>query len=106
LKQKKPTLEELVARYKPETLAPAREVMEHIYKAVTATPDFTLAGGTKAQVTAFYDPQLSDDGELSCGFDVVLDNGTHLEFKVTNSGWGKSFAAGVAPKILKPGRER
>ena len=106
MKKKKPTVEELVAQHKPETTAPAKEVMEHIYKAIVATPDFTLADGTRAEVNKFYEPQVADDGELSCGFDVVLDNGTHLEFTMNNTGWGKSFVAGLAPKPPNSGRRR
>jgi hypothetical protein len=104
--KKKPTLEELIARYKPDTSAPAREIMEHLYEAVLATPEFTLKDGTKAKVEKYVPPEMSDDGELSCGIDVVLDNGTRLEFSMKNTGWGKSFAPAHAPPKSKRDRQR
>ena len=104
--KKKPTLEELIARYKPDTSAPAKEIMEHLYKAMLAIPEFTLKDGTKAKVENYVPPEMSDDGELSCGIDVVLDNGTRLEFSMKNTGWGKSFAADHAPKKPRQGRRR
>jgi hypothetical protein len=103
---KKPTLEELIARYKPDTSAPAKEIMEHLYEAVLATPEFTLKDGTKAKVENYFPPEMSDDGELSCGIDVVLDNGTRLEFTMKNTGFGKSFVAAHASKTPPRGRRR
>ena len=105
--KKKPTIDELVARYKPDTTAPVKEVLEQLHKAVLATPAFTLNDGTKAKVENFFSPEFGDDGELSCGFDVIMDNGTHLEFTVKNTGWGKSFAAAaLTPKKPKQRRSR
>src|SRR6266404_4523663 len=72
--------------------APAKEVLEHLYKAIMATPSFTLKDGTKATLDPYFSPELDKNGELQCGVDVLLDNGTHLEFMVTNTGWGKAIA--------------
>ena len=103
--RKKPTIDELAARYKPETTAPVKEVLEHVHQAVLATPAFTLKDGTKAKVEDFFPPEVGSDGELSFGFDVVLENGSHLEFTVKNTGWGKSFAAQAAKQAGR-GRRR
>ena len=67
-------------------------------------PDSRSRTARTARVEDYYPPEVNDDGDLACGFDVVLDNGTHLEFSIKNTGWGKSFAAAHAPK--KPGRGR
>ncbi len=96
----------VLAKHKEEATAPAKEVLDHVYQALLRTPEFTLADGTKARVDAYYAPELDDEEELKCGFDVLLDNGTHLEFTVRNSGWGKSFVAGLAGPKSKKGRQR
>ncbi len=51
-------------------------------------------------------PEITDDGELACGFDVILDNGTQLEFTMRNTGWGKSFVAAQTTRKAKQGRNR
>jgi hypothetical protein len=95
-----------VEKLKAETTAPAKEVLEHIHKAILAIPEFTLKDGTKACVTDLAPPGLNDDGELVSGFDVQLPNHAHLEFYVKNTGWGRPFTAAVAPKKPRPGRHR
>ena len=102
MKRRKPKLEELIAQYKPESIAPAKEVLEHLYKAVLRTPEFTLSNGVKARLDPYYAPEVNEEGELKCGIDVLLDNGTHLEFTVKNTGWGKSF---VNDHALKKGKK-
>ncbi len=94
----KPTPDE-IAEINEEAVTPAKEVLEHLYQAILGTPEFTLTDGKKARVDAYYPPQVDDEGELTCGFDVVIDNGTQLEFTVTNTGWGKAMA--VAPDVKK-----
>jgi hypothetical protein len=102
----KSTPEGIAARYKQETIASAGDVMEHVYKAVLGTPAFTLKDGTRARVDGLSPPEMNDDGELTCGFDVLLDDGTHLEFTMKNTGWGKSFAAAHAPNKDRQSRHR
>ncbi len=97
---------EFIAKTKEEAISPAKEVLEHVYQAILGTPDFTLTDGKKAQVDAYYPPQIDDDGELTCGFDVLIDNGTQLEFTVSNTGWGKSFVPGPDVTKRKQGRRR
>jgi hypothetical protein len=95
-----------IQKAKDEAIEPAKEVLSHLYKALLAVPPFTLADGTKAEVEAYYAPEVNDAGELKCGVDVVLDNGNHLEFTFNNSGWGKSFAAALKPRPQDRGPRR
>ncbi len=99
----KPT-PDAIAEIKEEAVSPAKEVLEHVYQVILGTPEFTLADGKKARVDAYYPPQVDDEGELTCGFDVLIDNGTQLEFTISNTGWGKSFVAG--PDVKKGGKRR
>ncbi len=99
----KPT-PEAIAQIKDEAVTPAKEVLEHVYQATLATPEFTLTDGKKARFDADIQPEVNDDGELTCGFDVLIDNGSHLEFTVSKTGWGKSMA--VAPEVKKGGKGR
>jgi hypothetical protein len=105
MKPKKSKIEELVAKYKPESLGPAKEVLDYLYRTILATPEFTLQDGTKARVDRYYGPEVDDDGQLTCGVDVHLDNGTDLEFTVNNTGWGK-FVADHAYRKGKRERRR
>ena len=93
-----------VEKLKAETTAPAKEVLEHIHKAILAIPEFTLNDGTKARITDLAPPGVNDDGELVCGFDVQLPDDAHLEFYVKNTGWGRPFTAAAAAKKPRPGR--
>jgi hypothetical protein len=95
-----------IDRHKAEATAPAQEVLEHVYEDILAMPEFTLKDGTKAHPDALSPPELNAEGELACGFDVMLDNGAHLEFYLKNTGWGKSFAAAHAPGTPTQGRGR
>ena len=99
----KPT-PDAIAKIKEEVVTPAKEVLEHVYQAILRTPEFTLTDGKKARVDAYIPPQVDDDGELTCGFDVLLDNGSHLEFTVRNTGWGKAMA--IDPDVKKGKRGR
>jgi hypothetical protein len=89
IKPLKETPDEIAARYIQEATAPAKEVLEHIHNAVLAVPEFTLKDGTKARTTKYEPPAINEDGELTCSFNVNLDNGTDLTFTVKDSGWGK-----------------
>lgn len=89
-----------------ETVEPAREVVEHLYRGILAMPEFTLKDGTKARLDPYIAPEVGDDGRIQCGFDVLLDNGSHLEFMVTNTGFGKSFAKSVGNRPKAHGRGR
>jgi hypothetical protein len=55
---------------------------------------------------SYYSPELNDDGELKCGVDVRLPDGSHLEFTLANTGWGKSFALDVASEKASRRRKR
>ena len=81
--------QELIAWHKQHTLAPAKEVLEHIYTTLRDVPAFTLKDGTKATVTASTSPNVNDRGEVTCELNVNLDDGSDLTFTVSNSGWGK-----------------
>lgn len=88
-----------IIKARQEATAPTAEVMQRLHDALLTTPEFVLADGTKARVESFYAPEADDDGELSFGVDVVLDNGNHLEFTVKQTGWGRSFvSARTKPK--------
>jgi hypothetical protein len=86
--------------------AHAKEVLDHMYEAVLKTPEFTLKDGTTCRVDAFYKPEVNSDGELKCGFDILFGDGTHLEFTVGHTGWGKSFVTELAEKTQRHGRGR
>ena len=73
----KPTADSF-AKNREEAVTPAKEVLEHVYQAILGTPEFTLTDGKKSRVDSFYPPEVNDDGELTCGFDVLLDNGATL----------------------------
>ena len=70
----------------------AKEVLSHIYQAILKTPEFVLQNGMKCRVDSFFEPEVDSDGDLKCGFDVLTEDGGHLEFTVGRTGWGKSFA--------------
>jgi hypothetical protein len=80
------------AEAKDETTAHAHEVIAHLYKAMLGLNSFNLIDGTPVSVKMYQPPQINEEGEATCGIDVILPNG-HLEFTMRNSGWGKSFAA-------------
>ena len=88
--------------------AQAKEVLAHFYQALLKTPAFTLKDGTKCSVEPFYEPEVNSGGDLQCGFDVRMDNGTQLEFTFGKTGWGKSFVEAEAQKAQPkaPGRRR
>jgi hypothetical protein len=79
-------------------------VLEHVYRTILAMPTFTLADGKKARLDAYFLPEVNDGGKVTCGFDVLIDNVSHLEFTVTNTGWGKAMVAGPDVKKKRKGR--
>lgn len=84
------------AKEREAEMAQAREVLEHVYGELLKAPEFSLKDGTEAQITRFLNPEVTPDGDLQCGFDVILgDDDTHLEFTITNTGSGKSFVKEV-----------
>jgi hypothetical protein len=93
-----------IASHRQDTTAPAREILEHIYKAVLAVPAFTLQDGTTAQISKLGSPDLNADGDLTCSFDVDCADGSDLEFTVNNTGWGRPIGAALAAQ--KPGPTR
>lgn len=102
---RRPTREEIRAQQE-SVAAHAKEVLEHIYKAVLGVPAFTLKDGSKAQVSALGSPELSEDGELTCSFDVDFADGAHLEFSLKNTGWGRPFGPNLAKNPSKHGHSR
>ena len=92
--------------HKRETTGPAREVMEHLYQAIVAAPEFALKDGTKAKTEPLGAPEVNDEGEGSFSFDVALDDGSHLEFTVKNTGWGRSLIVDRSVRKGKTGRGR
>ena len=80
--------------HREEATGHAKEAMDHLYQAILRTPEFTLRDGTKCRVEEFYPPEEQEDGELKCGIDVLMDDGTHLEFSMAQTGWGKPVRGG------------
>lgn len=95
-----------IGEHKDDAMRHAGEVLGHLYQAVLQTPAFTLRDGTGCKVEAFYPPEETADGELKCGVDVVLDDGTQLEFSLANTGWAKAISMRQETKAAKRGRER
>ncbi len=89
-----------------EKAKPAKEILNHIYGVILATPAFHLPDGSKVAVERFYSPEIDFDGELHCGFDVRLPDGSHLEFTVKNTGWGRPFGNLPVKRTNKPERSR
>jgi len=89
--QTRPTPDEIRA-LQDTADAQAKEVLSHIYQAMLKTPEFTLQDGTTCRVESYYAPELNSDGDLKCGLDVRMQDGSHLEFTVGHTGWGRSFA--------------
>jgi hypothetical protein len=104
-RQPRPTPEQIRA-LQAEVDAQAKEALGHIYQAVLKTPEFTLQNGTKCRVDPFYEPEVNSGGDLKCGFDVLMEDGGHLEFTVNHTGWGKSFAKTEAQKVNRKGSGR
>jgi hypothetical protein len=104
-RRKPNTWEEFIAAQK-EATGPGKEVLSHIYQAILKTPAFTLTDGTKCRVDALFEPDVNADGDLKCGFDVLLGEAGHLEFTVTQTGWGRALApkrsgGGLVPEPAK-----
>lgn len=102
-------IEELLAQAKIEkrkTTAPAIEVLEHLYQAILAVPEFTLKDGKKARLDPYIKPEIDEDGNAQCGFDILLDDGSHLEFMVSNTGWGRALSETMAKFPRQSGRSR
>jgi len=97
------TWEEFIAAQKDAT-GPGKEVLSHIYQAILKTPEFTLADGTKCRVDALFEPMVNADGDLKCGFDVLLREAGHLEFTVQQTGWGRALATPPGQQPPKGGR--
>ena len=106
----KAILEAAAAREK--AIAPAIEVVRHIHQSLVTMPAFTLSDGTKACIEPYIAPELDKDGDACCGIDVILSNGSHLEFMLKNTGWGKAFAPQIRQQMAgqvesrSQGRER
>jgi len=97
------TWEEFVAA-RQDTTGPGKEVLTHIYQSLLKTPEFMLQDGTKCRVDALFEPEVNSDGDLKCGFDVLLGDIGHLEFTVEQTGWGRALGAESAKKPRRPGR--
>ena len=86
------TWEELVA-LGVDAIGQGKDVLSHIYQSILKIPEFTLADGTKCRVDALSEPTLDADGDLRCGFDVLLGDSGHLEFTVKQTGWDRGGCA-------------
>jgi hypothetical protein len=104
-RQRPLTPAEIIAA-RDEATSPAPEVLGHLYQAMLKTPEFTLQDGRKCKVDAYYAPEVDPEGNLKCGIDVVIDDGSHLEFTVGNTGWGKPIGANVTHKKAGGGPNR
>lgn len=82
---------ELLAEHKRATTAPALELLEQLYERLLGMKEFVTKGGLKGEVEPFESPTIDENGELHCGFDIRLADGSHLEFMVQQTGWGKSL---------------
>ncbi len=102
---KRPTPEQIRA-LQEDFGAQRKEVLSHIYQAVLKTPDFTLQNGTKCRLDPYYEPEVNSDGDLKCGLDVQMDDGTYLEITVGHTGWGKSFVDTEAQRARRKGSGR
>jgi hypothetical protein len=103
-RQPRPSAEEIRAHLEAVN-AQAKEVLGLIYQAMLKTPEITLQNGTKCRVEPYYGPEVDSGGELKCGVDVRMEDGSHLEFTVGHTGGGRPFA-GPETKKTKPGRSR
>jgi hypothetical protein len=90
-RQTRPTPEQIRALQEAAD-AHAKEVVSHIYRAMLKTPAFTLLNGTTCRVESYYEPEVNSEGDLKCGIDVRMEDGSHLEFTVGHTGWGKAIA--------------
>lgn len=92
----KDELRRLADEHRDEVTKPAREVLEHVYKALLAMPPMFVVGNVPATVRPYFSPLVDpDDGTAKCGIDIKLSDGRQLEFTIVNSGWGKSLAMTV-----------
>lgn len=76
---------------KADAATRAEQVLDHVYRALIAMPPFTLRDGTKVELSDYINPEKNDEGDMHCGFDALLGDGSHLEFTMTNTGWGKAL---------------
>ena len=97
-RQTRPTPEQIRALQETAN-AQAKEVLSHIYQSMLKTPAFTLQDGTTCRVESYYEPEVNSDGDLKCGLDVRMQDGSHLEFTVNHTGCGKSFAKTEVEKV-------
>jgi len=89
---------ERFARAKQIATAPACEVLERLQAILLAASPLTLTDGTTIEIRRLFCPEIDRQGQLACGVDVRLPDGTELEFTLTNSGWGKP----LVPLAEKP----
>jgi hypothetical protein len=80
-----------ILEQRKEATAPAKEVMEHLYAAIVAAPEFTLKDGRTAKTETLGAPEVNEDGDPTFSFNVAIDDGSLLEFSVNNTGLGRSF---------------
>jgi hypothetical protein len=97
---------EQLAGLHTEVDAQAKEVLGHMYQAILKTPEFTLSSGMKCRVDPYFEPEVNAEGELKCGFDVLLGDSGHLEFTMGHTGWGRALAAVEVQKKARRGRAR
>ncbi len=91
---------------KREIAGPATEVLLHLQQALSSMPPFVLKDGTRARFELYVSPEINKYGDATCGVDAILEDKGHLEFTVTNTGWGKSLAQSHHDRPKPRGRER
>lgn len=67
------------------------ELIERPHEKLASLPPVTLADGTVAKMSTYYEPCADEHGEWHAGVDVDLSNGVSLEFTLRNTGWGKAL---------------
>lgn len=91
---------------KREIAGPATEVLQHLQQALSAMTPFVLKDGTRARFELYVSPEINKYGDATCGVDAILEDKGHLEFTVTNTGWGKALAPAHRAKPKPRGRGR
>lgn len=85
-------MDKWIQQQRDDANARASEVIAKLQEALHAIPPFQLADGTEARVEPYAPIEPNRDGQLACGVDVLLKGEGHLEFMLTNTGWGRVIA--------------
>jgi hypothetical protein len=74
------------------------EVMREVYARLPYGTAFKLSDGSTGEIAKFSEPEECEDGIFRFGFDVQIQGGKldHIEFFVTQTGWGGLVINGAA----------